>query len=53
MPLCHAFQLTRASSMSFLPVVKEEAEESSVKSEVSKKELAFSIITEQVNFIIF
>jgi hypothetical protein len=34
--LYHVFQLDRRASLSFLPAVKEEAEESSVKSEVSK-----------------
>lgn len=32
--LCCAFQLDRTGAMSFLPAVEEEAEESSLKSEV-------------------
>lgn len=42
--LCCAFQLNRAGSMSFLPALKEEAEESSLKSEVRKMIFSFKFV---------
>ena len=42
--LCCAFQLNRTGSVSFLPALEEEAEESSLKSEVRKMIFSFKFV---------